>query len=288
MPELPEVETIKNDLAEVLVGRTIADVDVRLPKMVRGDARSFRRRLRGQRIGSLARRGKLLIIELEGSNQYLLIHLKMTGQLIYRKADHVIAGGHSQSSMPVDSLPNKFSHIIFSLSDGATVYFNDLRQFGYVKLVSAQEKEDELSVYGVEPLAAAFTVDELRSRLKGRRVAVKAALLDQSVIAGLGNIYVDEACWLAGVRPMRRAHRLRAREVAALHRAIRQVIRGAITHRGTTFNNYRDAHGRRGDYVRRLAVYGRAGQRCRRCRTTVLKRVVVAGRGTVYCSRCQI
>lgn len=288
MPELPEVETIKNDLASVLVGLIVAAVDVRLPKMVKSNRHMFARTLPGQRISSLARRGKLLIVELEGGDRYLLIHLKMTGQLMYRRGEQVIAGGHSQRGMPVDYLPNNYSHIIFSFTDGSKLFFNDMRQFGYVKLVSAQEKEDELSVYGVEPLAAAFTVNVLRERLKGRRVALKSVLLDQSVIAGLGNIYVDEACWRAGVRPQRRADRLTIAETQRLHRGIVTIIRLAIKHRGTTFNNYRDAHGRTGNFVRRLKVYGRAGEVCRRCRSTKLNRVVVAGRGTVYCSQCQL
>lgn len=287
MPELPEVETIKNDLAEVLVGQTIADVDIRLPKIVKSNQRLFRRRVRGQRINSLARRGKLLVVELAEGDRFLLIHLKMTGQLIYRRGTHVIAGGHSEVAMPVDELPNKHTHIVFSLSDGAQLFFNDLRQFGYMKLVTAQEKEDELSVYGVEPLAAAFTSKLLAGRLKKRKVAVKSVLLDQSVIAGLGNIYVDEACFYAGIRPLRRSDRVTKREVGELHRGIRRIIRLAIKHRGTTFNNYRDAHGRRGNFVQRLQVYGRAGERCARCRRGAITKVKVGGRGTHYCPSCQ-
>lgn len=287
MPELPEVETIKNDLAAVLVGQKIIDVEVRLPKIIKSNRAVFRRTVKGQRIGSLARRGKLLIIELEDSDRYLLIHLKMTGQLIYRKGEQVIAGGHSEGIMPANDVPNKYTHVIFSLSGGARLFFNDLRQFGYIKLVDAQTKEDELSVYGVEPLAEVFTPELLRERLRKRRTSLKCVLLDQSVIAGLGNIYVDEACFYAGIRPTRRADRVSIAEATVLHRAIGRIIRLAITHRGTTFNNYRDAHGRTGDFVRRLKVYGRGGEQCLKCRTSILKRVTVAGRGTVYCPVCQ-
>jgi formamidopyrimidine-DNA glycosylase len=286
VPELPEVETIKNDLAEVLVGEQITDVTVRLPKIVKSNPRTFRRDVKGQHIGSLARRGKLLIVELEGSDRYILIHLKMTGQLIYRRGAHVIAGGHSQGIMPIDNLPNAYSHVIFSLADGSQLFFNDLRQFGYIKVVNAQEKEDELSVYGVEPLAEVFTADLLRERLAKRKVAVKSVLLDQSVIAGLGNIYVDEACFYAGVRPTRRADRLTRAEIDKLHTGIQQVIRLAIKHRGTTFNNYRDAHGRTGNFVRRLNVYGRGGEPCRQCGTSITK-IKSGGRGTTYCPKCQ-
>lgn len=297
MPELPEVETIKNDLAGALAGRTIADVEVRLPKMVRSNRRVFRRRVRGRRIGSLARRGKLLIVGLDGrpvgraslaagDDAYLLIHLKMTGQLIYRRRGRVIAGGHSQKSMSIDELPNKHTHFIFSLTDGSRLFFNDLRQFGYVKLVGAQELADELSGYGAEPLEESFTADWLHDSLR-RRVCLKSVLLDQSVIAGLGNIYADEACWRARVRPTRRADRLTRSESASLARSIRQVLQLAIKYRGTTFSNFRDGLGRTGNFGRRLNVYGRAGQACRRCRTIKLSRVTVSGRGTVFCSRCQ-
>lgn len=287
MPELPEVETIKNDLAGALAGRTIADVEVRLPKMVRSNRRVFRRRLRGRRIGSLARRGKLLIVGLDGDDAYLLIHLKMTGQLIYRRRGYVIAGGHSHPSLLVDTVPNKHTHIIFSLTDGSHLFFNDLRQFGYVKLVGAGELADELGGLGAEPLGESFTADWLHEHLRRRRVNLKNVLLDQSVIAGLGNIYADETCWRARVRPTRRADRLTRAESARLARSIRQVLQLAIKHRGTTFSNFRDGLGRAGNFGRRLNVYGRAGQACRRCRTIKLKRVTVAGRGTVFCSRCQ-
>lgn len=287
MPELPEVETIKNDLAEVLVGQSIADVTVRLPKIIKGNHRAFRRGLKGKKIGALARRGKLLIFEFEGSDRSLLIHLKMTGQLMYRRDRHIIAGGHSQHAMPTDTLPNKHTHVIFSLADGSQLFFNDLRQFGYLKLVTAQEKEDDLSVYGVEPLAAAFTPAALRQRLRKRKVSLKSMLLDQSVIAGLGNIYADEACFYAGVRPARRADKVKPAEVVRLHRGIRHVITLAIRHRGTTFNNYRDAHGRSGGYVRRLKVYGRAGHRCVRCKEGSVKKIKLGGRGTHYCPVCQ-
>ena len=269
------------------MGQKITDVTIRLRKLIKSNPRTFRRQLRGQRIGSLARRGKLLIVELEGSNRYLLLHLKMTGQLIYRHGTHVIAGGHSQGAMSIEDLPNKYTHLIFTLSDGAQLFFNDLRQFGYVKVVNAQQKEDELSVYGVEPLAEAFTPALLLERLAARRVPVKSVLLDQSVIAGLGNIYVDEVCFYAGVRPDRPAHQLTRQEAAALHRGIRHILRLAIKHRGTTFNNYRDAHGRRGNFVRRLNVYGRTHELCRRCKRGKIVKTKLAGRGTHYCPHCQ-
>lgn len=287
MPELPEVETLKNDLAEVLVGKTIADVEVRLPKMVKSPYRSFRHGLKNRTISSLARRGKLLIIELNDGDQFILIHLKMTGQLVYKHGPRVLAGGHSQSSMLVDNLPNKYSHVIWHFADGAKLFFNDLRQFGYVKLVTAQEKEDELSLYGVEPLAAVFTPMVLTDRLKKRRVALKLVLLNQSVIAGLGNIYVDEACFLASVRPTRRSDRLTKNEILRLHRSIQRIIKTAIKHRGTTFSDYRDASGREGNFIRRLRVYGRVGESCVRCQKGIIKKVIVGGRGTAYCPQCQ-
>lgn len=287
MPELPEVETIRLDLEKVLVGATIADVTVRLPKLVRSNYRSFRRLLRGRSIEGIARRAKLLIFSLSGTDTSLLVHLKMTGQLIYRHGSHLIAGGHSQTPMSVDDVPNKYSHLWWSFTNGSQLYFNDLRQFGYVQLVSGQELEDILSAYGVEPLSSVFTVERLGKVLHDRRINVKQVLLDQTVIAGLGNIYVDEACFYAGVKPTRQSNRLSDAEIKRLHRGIRHILQLSIKHRGTTFNNYRDAHGQRGDFIRRLKVYGRAGEVCRRCRVEKIQKTKIAGRGTHYCSNCQ-
>lgn len=290
MPELPEVETIRRDLAGVLVGKKIKDVVVRKAKMARGGSRRLTKALVGQRVASVERRAKLLMLRLEPSNHYLLLHLKMTGQLTYQDANEVIAGGHSwralEQELPAPSLPDKHTHIIFSFTGGAKLYFNDLRQFGYVQVVSPEEKAVIERTYGIEPLTAAFTLEAFRQALGRRAAPLKAVLLNQAVIAGLGNIYVDEVCFAAGVGPQRRVNRLTHDEVARLWRACTKIIERAIKYRGTTFNTYRDSRGRRGNYLEHLQVYGRMGEPCRRC-AGVVKRVTVAGRGTHYCPSCQ-
>ena len=284
MPELPEVETIRRDLQKAICGQKIARVIVRKPKLVRGSVRSLQLRLKGEAVSSVNRRGKLLIVALSPSKLYLLLHMKMTGQLIYQNSSSAVAGGHSWP--PVSELPGKYTHIEFHFTDGSILFFNDLRQFGYVQLVSEAAKKQIEDRYGIEPLSRQFTVDKLSGVLKARKTSLKNVLLDQHSIAGLGNIYVDEAVFRAKILPMREANSLTPEEIKRLHKAIKDVLEMAIKYRGTTFNNYRDASGRRGDYVRRLKVYGRAGEACRRC-GAVLLRVKTAGRGTVYCPDCQ-
>lgn len=299
MPELPEVETIRRDLEPLLVGRRFKDVRIKLPKMVHSGLSFLRRQLVGKSVQGLERRGKLLMLVVDnGERRYLLIHLKMTGQLIYSglgkvagksaEEPHLIAGGHSDSTMKLDELPNKYTHIIFTLDDEAQLFFNDLRQFGYVQLVEEQEKIEIENRFGVEPLAKDFTVEYLWLALKKRQTAIKNVLLDQKVIAGLGNIYVDEVCFAAGIRPSRLARRVTREEAVRLHRAIRRILKLALKHRGTTFNNYRDAYGRTGGFVRHLKVYGRGGQLCQRCRKSVIKRAKIGQRGTAYCPICQV
>lgn len=294
MPELPEVETIRRDLNRVLRGKTIAKVTVRLPKIVRGNHRAFTRALAGKMFGPIKRRGKLLLFTLASDDRVVLLHLKMTGQLLYSDGQGLIAGGHSwppphtigAPGTKQALLPNQYTHVIFTFTDGSHLYFNDLRQFGYVELANPQRVADVKDQFGVEPLTVAFTPEYLAQVVRGRTVTVKQVLLDQAKIAGLGNIYVDEALFFAGVRPTRRATTLTVAEVRQLHRGIQHVLRQSIKHRGTTFNSYRDVRGKRGSFVGRLKVYGRSEQSCRRCRGTIMK-VKVGGRGTHFCPECQ-
>lgn len=295
MPELPEVETIRRDLRGLLVGKKITDVTIRKAKMVRGAQAQLRKEVIGQKVGDIERIGKLLMVKLEPSQRYLLLHLKMTGQLIYRDAADTVAGGHPWP--PIDlgvggkGLPNKFTHVIFSFAKGAKLYFNDLRQFGFVQVVSNEAKELLKRTYGIEPLTKDFTFENFRDALIKREAPLKNVLLNQAIIAGLGNIYADEVCFAAGVRPVRHARTLTHDELKKLHRACTRIIRAAIAARGTTFNHFRDSRGNRGNYVRYLKVYGRGGEPCVRpaCRQAgaMLVRTKINGRGTVYCPRCQ-
>ncbi len=286
MPELPEVETIRRGLADCIVGETISQVEIRLPKMVTSVAPDFVRELEGNSFHSIERQGKLLIFNLARSADLsMLLHLKMTGQLIYRHGDEQIAGGHPWPSYNED-LPNKYSHVIFTFDSGARLFFNDQRQFGYVKLVDQTAVKKEKSRYGIEPLTPAFTREAFFAVLANQRTALKAVLLNQQLISGIGNIYADEICFYAGVRPNRKVDSLTNLEKSLLFDACQVIIGTAIHHRGTTISDYADSSGRRGNYSDFLKVYGQAGQTCLRCGGTIIK-TKLAGRGTHWCESCQ-
>ena len=288
MPELPEVETIRRDLQRLLPGRQIKTVTIRQAGIVRGSAKTLPAKLKGRTVKRVARRGKLLLLDLD-QELTILIHLKMTGQLFFYHDQPLAAGGHGQS-LPVEQAagkPGKHTHVSLTFTDGAVLHFTDLRRFGYLALVDAAGRAAALAAFGPEAPGSAFTAEYLWERLKRKKTAVKNALLDQSLVAGLGNIYVDEAAHQAKVRPMRRADRLSKAEVGRLHQASKKILAEAITLRGTSFNDYRDARGKQGGYLQRLKVYGRAGQKCQTCRQADIKKTKVNGRGTHYCPACQ-
>ena len=273
MPELPEVETVARDLRGELVGRRFISAWVSEPGVLRFPAaEAFGAALLARRVESVERRGKYIFCRLDGAEE-LVVHLGMTGHL------RVVGG---------DAEVVKHTHLRAGLDDGRELRFDDARRFGRVMLGvrALLEERRVLPALGVEPLSGDFTPEHLGVLMRRTRRTVKAALLDQTGIAGLGNIYVDEACHLAGIRPTRRANRLTRKERAALHAAIRSVLTKAVANRGTTVDDYRDLWDARGSHQEELQVYGRGGEPCLRCGAT-LRRTVVAGRGTVYCTSCQ-
>lgn len=282
MPELPEVETIIRDLTVHLVNKTIKQVSVTYPGSINQKPVKFIAHLEGQKIKNLSRRGKNIILQL--TTDYLVIHLKMTGQLVWRGGQTTLAGGHPIINVGQE-LPNKFTRVILKFAAG-TLYFNDVRKFGWVRIMTALELELYLQRLGVEPLGIDFTKDYLQTALAAKRIAIKAALLDQSKIAGLGNIYVDEALWASGIAPTRPANSLSKPELKKLQQAIVAVLNLSISQRGTSFNNYRDGNGEAGNNMKFLKVYGRANEACPKCRRP-LKKFRLAGRGTHWCDHCQ-
>lgn len=286
MPELPEVETIKNDLVKKILRQSIRLIIINQPKLIKGTLRHFKKIILNNSFVSITRVGKLLIFELARENNFLLIHLKMTGQLVYVNKNKIIAGGHSNQVLGLD-LPNKYSHIIFEFKDGGKLFFNDLRQFGYLQLVRAKEKDQVVASYGPEPLTAEFTTEYLKNILRNKKIAIKTILLNQKLISGIGNIYADEICFAVGVAPQRPAGQLSVLEIVKLRHSANRIIYRAIQYRGTTFNNYVDAEGRKGSFVRLLKVYGRTGKVCRRCRQGKIRKIKLNGRGTHYCEGCQ-
>ena len=284
MPELPEVETIRRDLKRYVLGKKIKQVTATHPKVVGGNIAAFCRALRGQHFTQIDRVGKLLIFSL-APGQFLLVHLKMTGQLIYQAGPLVIAGGHSQTDYP-GVQPGPHTRVIITFADNSKLFFHDMRLFGFMKMVDEAGRNKAVSAFGIEPLTEHFTEEKFAAVFRGRKTSTKTVLLNQALIAGIGNIYADEICFAAGIRPSRRAARLRKADLAALYTATTQVIRRAIAERGTTFNNYVDGAGNKGNFLKFLAVYGRGGQPCRTCERPLIKKRI-AGRGTVYCVYCQ-
>lgn len=280
MPELPEVETIRRDLLPLVKGRAIAAVefppDPRGMRLLRRypSAAAFARRLRGRRIIDLRRRGKYLLFVLD-SGEVLIVHLGMSGRLFL--------------SRPSAAPPAHLRAVVRLRTGGALVY-TDPRKFGEFYLFSAARKETAVNPFllGPEPLGKDFPAGRLRGALDGRRAPLKAVLLDQKAVAGLGNIYSDEALFRARLAPRRRADRVRAGEIRALHRAIRAVLSEAIRARGTTAEDggYRDGFDRAGSFQFRLRVYQRKGRPCPRCSAPIAT-ARIAGRTSHFCPKCQ-
>jgi formamidopyrimidine-DNA glycosylase len=210
----------------------------------------------------------------------------MTGQLIYRIGEKIFAGGHSMSMLQTE-LPDKHTQFIIAFADGSRLYFNDLRRFGYVKIVDSLELERIKKTYGIEPLTKAFTLDAFTTVLKHKKTILKAFLLNQKYLAGVGNIYADEIAHNAHLKPTRNLSTLSAHDIAALYTSIQKILAKAVKHRGTTFNNYVDSDGNKGNFSTHLKVYEQAGEPCDHCRTNLIKKTRVAGRGTYWCSECQ-
>jgi formamidopyrimidine-DNA glycosylase len=270
MPELPEVETIVRGLAGTIVGKTIERAEVRLARVaVAPPDMAFARALAGERIAGVRRRGKYAVVEL-GSGWSLVTSLRMTGRLV----------------VPRDGEPElPGTHVILHFTDGARLRFSDVRTFGRMRLVPASEAWDR--ELGVEPLSSGFTQEAFIGMLSGRTTPVKALLLDQRRIAGIGNIYACEALWEARIRPSRPAGMLTKPAACRLRRAIIDVLQRAIEMRGTSVDDYVDADGLQGRFQNNLSVYGSADQPCPRCGTGRIVRTVLAQRGTWWCRRCQ-
>ncbi len=273
MPELPEVETVARDLRDAVVGRRVVRVEVRHPGVIRfPPPEAFAAGLTGARFDAVDRIGKFILCPLDTGDE-LVVHLGMTGHLLVCSPAEALAA---------------HTHVRALLDDGRELRYDDARRFGRLLLGSrdALRAARVLPALGVDPLTAEFTPAHLDRVLRHTTRMLKAALLDQGGVAGLGNIYVDEVCFLAGVRPTRRCHRLTRRERQAIYEAIPVILHTAIAARGSSIDDYRDVWNARGSMQELLQVYGRGGQPCFRC-GTVLARTVVGGRTTVYCPRCQ-
>lgn len=303
MPELPEVETVRRGLMRLIAGRVVAAAVVcESPKSFPNDEQSVKEFLIGAEITAVRRRAKVLLIELS-SNYTLVTHLKMTGQLVFVDETSQVArsvksrdnaaslrfgGGHPNDSL-VGDLPDKSTRVMMTFTDGSRLFFNDQRKFGWMKLYPTVEvpEIDFMKRVGPEPLDDDFTPDVLFERLQRRKnTSIKAALLDQTVIAGIGNIYADESLWGARIHPAALVRALSRSAVGTLCSEIISVLQLSLEKGGSTDKNYVDAEGRKGSYLSFARVFRREGQACPRCGITIEK-LRVAGRGTHICPTCQ-
>ena len=287
MPELPEVETVRRGLADLIVGRTVRrstvfDSPKSFPNAM-ADVQAF---LYGATVTKVRRRAKVLLIDLS-SDYTLVVHLKMTGQLVYR-GEQAFGAGHPTDSL-IGELPDRSTRVSLEFTDRSHLYFNDQRKFGWMKLVPTAEVSnmDFMRKVGPEPLKDSFTPQQFRERFTRRaRTNIKAALLDQTVVAGVGNIYADESLWGAELSPKRLVGSLDDSDFNRLYTELRSVMNLAIEKGGSTDKNYVNAEGKRGSYMDFARVFRREGLPCPRCGSTIEK-IKWAGRGTHFCPNCQ-
>ena len=269
MPELPEVETIARDLRRKIPDQTVTDITIYDARVVRQPVKEFTRTLKGQRFTRITRRGKALILELD-NGRYFVVQLMMTGQLI-------------DSARPRQ---DKVTKVSLRLSNGRYLHYNDQRLFGRLQVVDTLEQIPYFCKLGPEPLTDGFSPSWLAKKLKGKKVPIKALLMDHTFVAGIGNIYASEILFQSRINPKRPAHRLNKEEIVRLHTATKKILAEAIRWRGTSMNTYRDANGKKGGFMRRIKVYGRENEGCPRCKTPLLK-ILQRGRSTFFCPQCQ-
>ncbi len=286
MPELPEVETVVRGLNGLIIDKKVVTVKCDNPKSFPNDQSQIDNFLIGAKVRRAKRRAKLIIIDLS-TDYSLVVHLKMTGQLVY-KGEQNWGAGHPNDSL-IGQLPDKSTRVIIEFADQTKLYFNDQRKFGWMKLLPTVEVAELAFVkkLGPEPLADDFSLVVFKKRLaRKQRSNIKAAILDQTVLAGIGNIYADESLFLAGVHPRTLVGELTDQQLKKLHQTIRQVLQKSIDLGGSSSRNYVDATGAKGNYLNWAFVYKRDQQPCRQCQTPIEK-IRVAGRGTHFCPICQ-
>lgn len=287
MPELPEVETIKRELDKALRGKVIEKSEILWEKTIAPLAtQTFKKQLTGKKVKAVERRAKILFIVLSDQTA-LAIHLKMTGQLIFvPKTGKRIVGGHPDNQ-EIEKQPSKYTRIILEFTDKSHLYFNDLRKFGWVRLINSSEIKSLTEKIGIEPLSKNFTNQALINifkRFPSR--TIKQILLDQTLIAGIGNIYADESCFLAKILPTNKSSLLKENQIIKLREKIIEVLKLSIKKKGTSSKNYRRSNGEPGGFVPHLNVYGRSGEKCKVCGHPI-KKIKHHGRGTHFCPNCQ-
>lgn len=273
MPEMPEVETVRRTLLPLIKGKTIKEVTLWYPKIIASDPKEFVQQLPGKKIETIDRYAKYLLIRLTG-NLTIVSHLRMEGK--YRL-------------VKVNTKKDKHDHVQIVFTDNSALRYNDVRKFGRMQLVKTgtEKTVTGISKLGAEPNSSTFTTSYLAKGLSRKKKSIKSTLLDQSIVAGLGNIYVDEVLWETKIHPLSMANKLSQAKVKQLHDNINSLIKLAIEKRGTTVHTYLDANGEMGGFQKMLQVYGHKGEPCVRCGNP-LDKIKVSGRGTTYCPHCQV
>ncbi len=292
MPELPEVETVKRGLAKSLKNKVIKDFDCDWQKMINYPLKDYRDKILGLIVIDVERIAKMIKIKLS-DNLNILIHLKMTGQLVFSQPEiteekDCVIGGH-----PIiegfNCLPNKYTHAKFIFTDNSHLFFNDVRKFGWVRLFNDQELKDQIAKLnmGAEPLRSEFTLRYLQNKLKSRpKSKIKPFLLDPKNLVGIGNIYSDEICYFAKISPERLVKSFKKNEIELIYKGIQAILKASIKEQGTTFRDYRNSSGEPGGYAKKLKVYGRNGQPCLKCKQ-IINKTKIAGRTSSFCPNCQ-
>lgn len=288
MPELPEVETIRRGLSRLIVGKTIERISSDSLRSFPNEVSRVDRFLIGATIQAVERHGKALLIRLD-SGYSLAVHLKMTGQLVYDGLNEHFGAGHPTASL-IGKLPDKSTRVVLEFSDSTRLYFNDQRKFGWMKLLTEQEVREDpfFARLGPDPLQPGFTWQQFKLRLQQHpNLGIKASLLNQTIVSGIGNIYADESLWGARIHPAQPSGSLSDAKYRTLLEAIRDILLLSLKRGGSTDRNYVDAEGNRGSYLDFARVFRRQNQACFRCGTPIRK-IKLAGRGTHYCPHCQV
>lgn len=298
MPELPEVESLRLGLNKRIIKGKIVSVEIIKPKLVSGNgtlrkisknkSEEFIKETTGEKIVSIKRVAKNLIIELS-NEKIIIVHLKMTGQLVFvDKKKNKTLGGHPIIKSFTDNLPNKHTAIIFNLNNG-TLFYNDVRMFGYVlyfKNIINVKNHGLFKNIGLDPFDKNFTLEYFKKEIKNTNRNLKATLLDQKIVTGCGNIYTDEVCFASKVLPERSCKSLKDKEIESIYNNIKIILKTAIEQGGSSVSDYLLADGSRGNYAREHKVYGKGGEKCKICKN-ILEKKVIAGRATVFCKNCQ-
>lgn len=281
MPELPEVETIRLQLGKLLKNHKIISVDVRDRKIFQGDEK----KISNTKILGIRRFGKVAAIDL-GNKYSIIIHVKLTGQLIYRGPN--LKNPKRLSTKVAGGVPGPHTHVIFNLDEGGRLYYNDVRRFGWIKVVKTSEVESEpfIKKLGPEPFGD-LTLEKFKQILAGTKRAVKDVLMDQEKIGGVGNIYANDALWLSRINPRRLANSLDQTESESLYKAILKVLKAGLKYGGASELTYVAPDGEEGEYQNHTLVYGRQGKPCSRCHKAKIKKIFLSGRGTYFCPVCQ-